>query len=119
MTAPLTLTEALSCTKDWRQKPTMYFRDYGHGYTKSKFRGYCKLTGLVIWKGQSIRNVEIIFADGRTFSGWTSNDILSSLGVLGIEDARGLLMYSYADDSELTKPKYQTAPRGWQHPEQV
>ena len=127
MTAPLTLTAALSYTKDWKRKPTMYFREFGHGYTKSKFRGYCKLTGLVIWTGQSIRHVEIIFADGRTWTGWTSNDILGQLRVTGIEILEAYdpehgafsITYSFADDSQLTKPKYQTPQRGWQHPEQA
>ncbi len=57
----------------------------------------------------------------------TSNDILGQLRVTGIEILEAYdpehgavsIMYSFANDSELTKPKYQTPQRGWQHSEQV
>lgn len=57
--------------------------EMGHGYGKAKFSGSCKVTGLPIIIGQTIRKLSFWSRDGRFFEGYVPGATCSLLQFVG------------------------------------
>ena len=72
--------------------------ELGHGYAKTQTAQVCRLTGLEIRSGETIRRITIITRSGRQWTGYTANRIVRLLGVIWSGDAHASTMHKVTKD---------------------
>jgi len=98
--------------------PTLFVVNQGKKI-RSKYDTYCKATNERIFVGDAIRHYTILFIDGSSWSGWTSEKIMSMVNRFDIElraeSGIGWVSRSNCNVGIFRRKKNQTSARGWTH----